>query len=110
MKTLLESRDDKAKLAVALYCYRAQRELGSLAAALGGIDALVFTGGVGENAAPIRAKICEGAAWLGLDFDADANGKGGPRISTAGSRVASWIVFTDEELTIARHTRRLLSA
>ncbi len=109
MKTLLESGDDKAKLAIALYCYRAQRELGSLAAALGGVDALVFTCGVGENAAPIRAKICEGAAWLGLDFDAAANAKGGPRISTAESGVAAWIVFTDEELTIARHTRRLLS-
>ncbi len=110
MKTLLESGDDQAKLAIELYCYRARRELGSLAAALGGIDALVFTGGVGENAAPVRASICEGAAWLGLDFDAVANAKGGPRISTADSRLAAWIVFTDEELTIARHTRRLLAA
>lgn len=110
MKTLLESGDERAKLAIELYCYRAARELGSLAAALGGIDALVFTGGVGENAAPIRARICERAAWLGLDFDAAANAKGGPLISKAGSRLAAWIVFTDEELTIARHTRRLLSA
>lgn len=110
MKTLLDSADDKAQLAVAMYCYRATRELGSLAAALGGVDALVFTGGVGENAAPVRAAICESAAWLGLDFDAAANAKGGPLISKAGSRLAARIVFTDEELTIARHTRRVLTA
>jgi len=110
MKTLLDSSDDKAKLAVAMYCYRATRELGSLAASLGGVDALVFTGGVGENAAPVRARICEAAAWLGLDFDATANAKGGPLVSKAGSRLAAWIVFTDEELTIARHTRRVLAA
>lgn len=109
MKTLLESGDPRAKLAIDLYCYRMGRELGSLAAALGGLDALVFTGGVGENAAPIRAKICEGAAWLGWDLDATANGRGGPLISAAGSRVSAWIVPTDEELTIARHTQRLLS-
>ncbi|HNB26878.1 MAG TPA: acetate/propionate family kinase [Alphaproteobacteria bacterium] len=109
MKTLLDSADDRAKLAVAMYCYRAARELGSLAAALGGVDALVFTGGVGENAAPVRAAICDSAAWLGLDFDAAANSRGGPLISKAGSRLAAWIVFTDEELTIARHTRRVLA-
>jgi acetate kinase len=109
MKTLLESSDAKAKLAVEIYCYRIGRELGSLAAALGGIDALVFTGGVGENAAPIRAKVCEGAAWLGLDFDAAANDSRKPLISRAGSRVAAWLVPTDEELTIARHTRALLA-
>lgn len=110
MKTLLESGDERARLAIELYCYRATRELGSLAAALGGVDALVFTGGVGENAALIRARICEGAAWLGLEFDAAANGRGGPLISTAGSRISAWVVPTDEELTIARHARRLLSA
>ncbi len=109
MKTLLDSADDRAKLAVAMYCYRAARELGSLAAALGGVDALVFTGGVGENAAPVRAAICDSAAWLGLDFDAAANAAGGPLISRPGSRLAAWIVFTDEELTIARHTRRVLA-
>ena len=109
MKSLLESPDEKARLATRMYCYRAVREMGSLAAALGGVDALVFTGGVGENAAPIRAGICEGAGWLGLDFDAAANRRGGPLISTAASRLAAWIVLTDEELTIARHTQRLLS-
>ena len=109
MKTLLESGDPKAKPAVELYCYRIGRELGSLAAALGGIDALIFTGGVGENAAPIRAKVCEGAAWLGLDFDGVANAARKPLISRAGARVAAWVIPTDEELTIARHTRALLA-
>ena len=109
MKTLLESIDPKAKLAIDLYCYRLARELGSLAAALGGLDALVFTGGVGENATAIRARVCADAAWLGLQLDDDANRRGGPRISTAVSPVAAWIVPTDEELTIARHTQRLLT-
>jgi acetate kinase len=109
MKTLLESADPKAKLAIDLYCYRIARELGSLAAALAGLDALVFTGGVGENATAIRARVCADAAWLGLQLDDDANRRGGPRISTAASPVAAWIVPTDEELTIARHTQRLLT-
>jgi acetate kinase len=109
MKTLLESADPKAKLAIDLYCYRIARELGSLAAALGGLDGLVFTGGVGENAAAIRARVCADAAWLGLQLDDDANRRGGPRISTAAPPVAAWIVPTDEELTIARHTQRLLT-
>lgn len=109
MKNLLNSADPKAKLAIEIYCYRIGRELGSLAAALGGVDALVFTGGVGENAAPIRAKVCEGAAWLGLAFDATANDARKALISRAGSKVAAWVVPTDEELTIARHTRALLA-
>ncbi len=110
MKTLLESGDPKATLAIELYCYRIARELGSLAAALGGLDALVFTGGVGENAVPIRARVCQAAAWLGLILDDAANRRGGPLISTASSQVAAWVVPTDEELTIARHTQRLLMA
>jgi acetate kinase len=109
MKTLLESTDPKAKLAIDLYCHRIKRELGSLAAALGGLDALVFTGGVGENAAPIRAQVCKDAAWLGVTLDDAANNRGGPQISTASSRVAAWIVPTDEELTIALHTQALLA-
>src|SRR5690349_7400105 len=108
MKTLLESSDPKAKLAIELYCYRVRRELGSLTAALGGLDALVLTGGVGENAAAIRARVCGDAAWLGLQPDEDANRRGGPLISATGSQVAAWVVPTDEELTIARHTQRLL--
>lgn len=109
MKTLLESGEPKAKLAIDLYCHRVTRELGSLAAALGGLDALVFTGGVGENAAPIRARVCAAAEWLGLTFDAAANDRHGPSVSAAGSKVAAWVVPTDEELTIARHTRALLA-
>jgi acetate kinase len=109
MKTLLESGDPKAKLAIDLYCYRIARELGSLAAALGGLDALVFTGGVGENAVPIRARVCQDAAWLGLALDEAANRRGGPLISTGSSPVAAWVVPTDEELTIARHTQALLA-
>jgi acetate kinase len=109
MKTLLESADPRAKFAIDLYCYRIARELGSLAAALGGLDALVFTGGVGENAAAIRAQVCADAAWLGLQLDDDTNRRGAPRISTAGSSVAAWVVPTDEELTIARHTQHLLT-
>ncbi|HEV8388242.1 MAG TPA: acetate/propionate family kinase [Dongiaceae bacterium] len=110
MKTLLESGEPQAKLAIDLYCYRIARELGSLGAALGGLDALVFTGGVGENAAPIRARVCADAAWLGLEPDEAANRRGGPLISTAASRVAAWAVPTDEELTIARHTQGQLTA
>jgi acetate kinase len=109
MKTLLESSDPKAKLAIDLYCYRIARELGSLSAALGGLDALVFTGGVGENAVAIRARACADAAWLGLALDDAANRHGGPLVTTASSRVAAWVVPTDEELTIARHAQALLA-
>jgi acetate kinase len=110
MRTLLASEAPRAKLAIDLYCYRIGRELGSLAAAVGGLDALVFTAGIGENAAPIRAAVCTAAAWLGLELDAAANARGGPRISTTASRTAAWVVPTDEELMIARHTQRLLAA
>ena len=95
--------------AIDLFVYRIGRELGSLAAALGGLDALVFTGGIGENAAPIRARVCRDASWLGLDFDADANASGAPCISRTGSRVSAWVIPTDEEPMIARHMRRLLA-
>jgi acetate kinase len=108
MRALLASPDPRAAEAVDLFVYRIGRELGSLAAALGGLDALVFTGGIGENAAPIRARVCRDAGWLGLELDEAANEAGGPRISTGSSRVAAWVVPTNEELMIARHTRRLL--
>ena len=109
MRTLLESADPRAAEAVGLFVYRISRELGSLAAALGGLDALVFTGGIGENAVPIRERVCRAAGWLGLEFDEKANAAGGPRISREGSRVRAWVIPTDEELMIARHTHRLLS-
>jgi acetate kinase len=110
MRALLESDDPRARLAIDLYCYRIRRELGSLAAALGGLDAIVFTAGIGENSAAIRERVCRDASWLGVELDAAANAKGGPRISTAGSRVAAWVIPTNEELMIARHTRRVVAA
>jgi len=108
MRALLGSDNSRAKLAVDLYVYRIQRELGSLAAALQGVDALVFTGGIGENAAVIRARICRDAAWLGLKMDTGANEKGGPRISDQDSRVSAWVIPTNEELMIAQHTQNVL--
>lgn len=109
MRTLLESKDPRAAEAVELFVYRVSRELGSLAAALGGIDTLVFTGGIGEKAAPVRERVCRSAEWLGLEFDAQANAAGGPRISQEGSRLRAWVIPTDEELMIALHTCRVLS-
>ena len=103
------SSEPRARLAIDLYCYRIGRELGSLAAALGGLDAIVFTGGIGENAAVIRARVCRDAAWLGVDLDPATNAAGGPRISTPGARASAWSIPTNEELMIARHTHRLLS-
>ena len=109
MRTLLTSDEPRAKFAVELFVYRIGRELGSLAAALGGLDALVFTAGIGEHAAAIRERVCRAAAWLGVELDLAANAAGGPRLSMAGSRVAAWVIPTNEELMIARHTRRLLN-
>jgi len=108
MRTLLASDDPRAKFAIELFCYRIARELGSLVAALGGFDALVFTGGIGEHAAPIRARVVEASRWLGLSLDAAANAANGPRISGPGSARA-WVVPTNEELMIARHTQALLA-
>jgi len=108
MRTLLESKEPRAGLAIDLFVYRIRREMGSLIASLGGVDALVFTGGIGENAAPIRERVCRDAAWLGVEFDADANARRGPRISTTKSRVTAWVIPTNEELMIARHTKRVI--
>jgi acetate kinase len=107
MRELLESRDPRAKFAIDLFVYRIGRELGSLAAALGGLDAIVFTAGIGEHASGVREAVCREAAWLGVDFDSKANGAGGPRISTATSHVSAWVIPTNEELMIARHTLAL---
>jgi acetate kinase len=108
MRTLMASREASARLAVDVYVYRIRRELGSLAAALGGIDAIVFTGGIGENAPAIREQVCRDAAWLGIELEAAANTRGGPRISASGSRVSAWVVPANEELMIARHTQSVL--
>jgi acetate kinase len=110
MRTLLESDEPRAALAVDLYCYRIRRELGSLAAALGGVDALVFTGGIGENSARIRARVLDDAGWLGVQRDAAANDAGGPLLSTGASRVLALALPTNEELMIATHTRDVIGS
>ncbi|MFZ5508768.1 MAG: acetate/propionate family kinase [Pseudomonadota bacterium] len=109
MRTLLASAEPGAARAVDLFVYRIGRELGSLTAALGGLDALVFTAGIGEHAAPIRERVCRDAAWLGVKLDELANRSGAPCISTADSAVSVWVIPTNEELMIARHVRRFLA-
>ena len=108
MRVLLDSSEPAARLAVDYFVYRVSKEIGALAAVLGGVDGLVFTAGIGENSAEIRRRICEAAAWLGIGFDAGANAAGGPRISVPGSKVSAWVIPTNEELMIARHTGALL--
>jgi acetate kinase len=110
MRTLLASDDPAAADAVDLFCYRAITQIGALAAAIGGLDALVFTGGIGEHATEIRRRIAEGCAWLGLELDNTANAANKIRISTTGSRVDALTIPTDEEWMIADHTRDLLAA
>jgi acetate kinase len=108
MRDLLANGEPAARLAVDYFVYRAAREIGSLAAVLGGVDGLVFTAGIGENSAEIRQRICEASSWLGIEVDRDANAKHASRISSAASRVSAWVVRTNEELMIARHTGVLL--
>jgi acetate kinase len=109
MRTLQSSDDPAARAAIDLFVYRIGRELGSLAAALGGLDAIVFTAGIGENSASLRERVCSDAAWLGVELDRGTNAAGGPRLTTATSRVAAWVIPTNEELMIARHTLAVLS-
>jgi acetate kinase len=106
MSVLLKSHDPHAQEAVDLYVYRIVREIGSLAAALGGVDALVFSGGIGENAAVIRARVCAAFAWLGLHLDAARNAAGGSCISRADSAVSAWVIATHEDAMIAQHVLR----
>jgi len=108
MRDLLGKPEPAAKLAVDYFVYRAAKEIGALAAVLGGIDGLVFTAGIGENSAEIRSRICAASEWLGIELDPEANSTRGPRISRANSRVSAWVIPTNEELIIARHTGRLL--
>jgi acetate kinase len=105
MRKLRASSEPGAAEAIALFVYRVAREVGSMAAAMGGVDGLVFTGGIGEHDAASRAEIAEACRWLGLELDPAANARGEGRISAAGSGVAAWVVPTNEELMIARHTR-----
>jgi acetate kinase len=108
MRKLLGNPDPRAHLAVDYFVYQAAKHLGSLAAVLGGLDALVFTAGIGEHSAEIRRRICEASTWLGISLDPAANDAHGPRISRRESRVSAWVIPTDEELMIARHTADLL--
>ena len=108
MRDLLGRNEPYARLAVDYFIYRAAKEIGALVAVLGGIDGLVFTAGIGENSAEIRRRICEACAWLGVELDTDANVNRGPRISTRQSKISAWVVPTNEELMIARHTWSLL--
>ncbi|MGF1612837.1 MAG: acetate/propionate family kinase [Gammaproteobacteria bacterium] len=109
MRDLLASDDPRAKEAVALFVYHVAKQMGALAAVLEGLDALVFTAGIGEKSAAIRSQVCQRAGWLGVRLDEDANARGGPRISSADSAVSVWVIPTDEERMIALHTLRTLA-
>jgi acetate kinase len=108
MRDLLGRSEPGARLAVDYFVYRAAKEIGALAAVLGGLDALVFTAGIGENSAEIRRRISEASAWLGIELDDAANAARGPRVTKPQSKVSAWVIPTNEELMIARHTRSLL--
>jgi acetate kinase len=108
MRDLLASQAPEAALAIDYFVYRATKEIGALAAVLGGIDGIVFTAGIGERSAEIRRRIVQASSWLGLELDDDANGRHGPKISRDGSKVAVYVIPTNEELMIARHTATLL--
>ena len=110
LRTLAASSDPRARLAIDLFVYRIGREIGSLAAALGGLNAVIFTAGIGEHSASLRRAVCHSATWLGFRLDETANDAGALRISTDDSDVSIWVVPTDEELMIARHTQYLLAA
>ena len=109
MRDLLASDTPAARLAVDYFVYRIIREAGALAAVLGGLDGIVFTAGIGERSAEIRARVSSGLAWLGLDLDESANSRHGPEITRPGSRIQAWAIPTDEERMIALHTRKLLN-
>jgi acetate kinase len=108
MRTLVDNPDDRARLAVEYFVYQAAKHIGALAAVLGGVDALVFCAGIGEHSAPIRQRICTMSRWLGVELDTAANDRHEARISKSGSRVSVWVIPTNEELMIARHTGTLL--
>jgi acetate kinase len=108
VRDLLASSDPAAKRALDYFVYHACRQLGSLAAVLGGLDGLVFTAGIGEHSPELRARICNAAAWLGISLDEEANRSRRPRITKIESRVSAWVIPTDEEMTIARHTLELI--
>jgi acetate kinase len=108
MRGLLAVDDPDAQLALDYFVYRATKEIGSLAAVLGGVDGLVFTAGIGENSPEIRKRICQACSWLGLQMDDEANLLSDLRISAPQSKISAWVIPTNEELMIARHTGALL--
>jgi acetate kinase len=108
MRDLLKRTEPEARLAVDYFIYRCAKELGALAAVLGGIDGVVFTAGIGENSAEIRERVCRASAWLGIELDEQANAAGQPRITALQSKVSAWVIPTNEELMIARHMARVL--
>jgi len=108
MRKLLAADAPSARLAVDYFVYRAAKEIGAMTAVLGGLDGLVFTAGIGENSPEVRQRICASSAWLGITLDGRANTSGAQRISAPGSKPSVWVVKTNEELVIARHTGRLL--
>jgi acetate kinase len=108
MRVLQESADPQAAAAIDHFVYAMTKTIGAYTAVLGGLDALVFTAGIGENSAPLRAALCSQLAWLGVKLDESANSSGGPRISTAESAVSVWVIHTDEEWMLAQHTLGLL--
>ena len=110
MRELLENDNPRARDAVDVFVYRSAREISSLISAAGGLDALVFTAGIGERAAPVRSRICAQLEWLGMRLDEEANQRGDARISSADSNVPVWVIPTDEEVMIARHTLRVITA
>ena len=110
MRALLGNDEPAARLAVDYFVYRAAKEIGALTAALGGLDGLVFTAGIGENSVEVRQRICEACSWLGVRVDRETNEGNGPRITTGDSDVSAWVIPTDEELMIARHTVAQLDA
>ena len=110
VRELEASHDPRARFALEYFAYRAGLQAGSLAAALGGLDAFVFTAGIGENSAAMRRRIAQRLTWLGAELDEAANEAGRLVISTPGSKVRLYVVPTDEELMIARHTAALMSA
>ncbi len=108
MRTLEASDSQAAKDAINLFVHSIKRQLGALAATLGGLDGIVFTAGIGENSALVRERACHAAAWLGVELDDAANRTGSGRISTSACAVSAWIIPTDEESVIAEHTRRII--
>jgi acetate kinase len=110
MRILLESQESRAQLAVEYFVHYTVKQIGALAAVLGGVDGIVFTAGIGEHSPVIRARILQACAWLGVSADTAANERSDSCISSTGSKVSAWVIPTNEELMIARHTLALINS